>query len=123
VKPIDDNQYAQRFTPRRNHKNWSAVNRKRFEAMEAAGLMTDAGRAVGPHHAPPVPTRWKEGDTLPDIVDRGLKGTARKNFDALPRSFGEQYVRYIIEATKEQTRKDRLAKVVEKLARNERLFG
>src|SRR4029079_4621868 len=86
VKPIDDKQYAQRFTPRKNHRNWSAVNRKRFVAMEAAGLMTDAGRAVGPHEAPPVPKRWKDGEVLPEIVERGLKGRARKNFDALPRS-------------------------------------
>lgn len=123
VKPINEKQYAQRFTPRKSLTRWSAVNRKRFAELEAAGLMTDAGRKVGPHHAPPVPTRWKDGDPLPPIIDRGLKGKARKYFDALPRGFREQYVRYIIEAKQEETRKARLARAAERLARNERLYG
>lgn len=123
VKPIDDDQYAQRFTPRKNTSNWSAVNRRRFEAMEEAGLMTDAGRDVGPQHATALAKRWREGDALPADIDRGLKGVARKHFNALPRSYREQYVRYITEAKQPETRKRRLVTVAGKLARNEHLYG
>lgn len=122
VKPIDANQYAQRFTPRKDAANWSAVNRTRFDDMEKAGLMTDAGRAVGPQLASPVPKRWKNGEPLPDVIERGMKGKARANFEALPRSHRESYVRWIIEAKQETTRKARLAKALEMLAKNERLY-
>ena len=118
VKPINEKQYAQRFTPRKNESNWSAVNQKRFNEMVEAGLMTEAGRAV--FRAAPLPVRWKEGDPLPGFVK--FKGAARKNFEALPRSAREQYVRWIIEAKQEATRKARLAKAAEKLAKNERRF-
>ena len=120
AKSIDEKQYAQRFSPRKNAANWSPVNRKHFAELEAAGLMTSAGRAVGPEHAPPAAKRWKNGDPLPSIIQRGLKGAVRKAFDDLPRSYREQYVRFVIEAKQEATQRSRLAKIVEKLARNER---
>jgi uncharacterized protein YdeI (YjbR/CyaY-like superfamily) len=120
VKPIDEKQYAQRFTPRKNKTNWSNLNRKRFEAMEAAGLMTEAGRAVGPRHAAADSPRWTDGEPLPPFIDRALKGKARKNFEAMARGYRQQFVRFIIEAKQKETRKARLAKVVEKLVKNER---
>lgn len=123
VKPINDTQYMQRFTPRKKGSNWSAVNRKRYEEMIEAGLMTDAGLAAGPHLAKPLPVRWKHTDPLPEIVDRGLRGVARKNFDAMPRGERERYVRWIIEAKQDVTRKRRLAQAIEKLLRNERRYG
>lgn len=123
VKPIDERQYAQRFTPRRKGSNWSAVNRVRFENMVGVGLMTQAGETVGPHDAAPLPTRWSERDPIPDFIARRLKGGARKNFQSLSRSYREQYVRWIIEAKQEETRTRRLAKAIEMLARNERIFG
>jgi uncharacterized protein YdeI (YjbR/CyaY-like superfamily) len=111
VKPLGAEQYAQRFTPRRNTKNWSAINRKRFEQMEADGLMTEAGRAVGPHLAPPVRQRWREGDPWPPV----LKGDLKKKLLALPRSHREAHVRWIIEAKQEETRKRRLEQLAAKL--------
>jgi uncharacterized protein YdeI (YjbR/CyaY-like superfamily) len=41
---IDDKSYTNRITPRRKGSNWSAVNIRRVEELEAAGRMTDAGR-------------------------------------------------------------------------------
>jgi uncharacterized protein YdeI (YjbR/CyaY-like superfamily) len=38
--------YTIRFTPRRPHSIWSAVNTKRFAALDAQGLVAPAGRAA-----------------------------------------------------------------------------
>jgi uncharacterized protein YdeI (YjbR/CyaY-like superfamily) len=43
---IDERSYTIRFTPRKPGSNWSAVNVRKVGELEAAGLMTDAGRAA-----------------------------------------------------------------------------
>jgi uncharacterized protein YdeI (YjbR/CyaY-like superfamily) len=44
-KTVDDLRTSLWFTPRKARSNWSESNVARFEKLEAAGLMTDAGRA------------------------------------------------------------------------------
>jgi len=44
VRRIDDDRYANRFTPRRPGSSWSTANRRRFAELEKAGLVHDAGR-------------------------------------------------------------------------------
>ena len=51
MRSLDADSYAQRFTPRGPRSNWSASNLERFARMEAAGRMTDAGRARRPADA------------------------------------------------------------------------
>ena len=41
----DDGVWLQKFTPRRARSRWSKINRKRAEALIAAGLMAPAGMA------------------------------------------------------------------------------
>ena len=41
-----DDRHAQRFTPRRKGSTWSALNVEKIRQLEAAGRMTDAGRAA-----------------------------------------------------------------------------
>ena len=43
---IDETSYRNRFTPRKPTSTWSNVNIAKVEALEAAGKMTDAGRAA-----------------------------------------------------------------------------
>ena len=43
---IDDESYSIRFTRRKPSSNWSAVNVAKMAELEAAGKMTDAGRAA-----------------------------------------------------------------------------
>jgi uncharacterized protein YdeI (YjbR/CyaY-like superfamily) len=43
---IDDESYTIRFTRRKPTSNWSAINVAKMAALEAAGRMTDAGRAA-----------------------------------------------------------------------------
>ena len=43
-KSIDDEKYAQRFTPRANKSNWSEGNVARYKLLIKQELMTDAGK-------------------------------------------------------------------------------
>lgn len=45
LKPLDDDYWLIRFTPRRPKSKWSAINCKRAEALIAAGRMRPAGLA------------------------------------------------------------------------------
>ena len=58
VKAVDDERTSYYFTPRRPRGNWTEGNLARFERLESAGLMTDAGRAC-------YPGRHGEHEALP----------------------------------------------------------
>jgi uncharacterized protein YdeI (YjbR/CyaY-like superfamily) len=45
VKAVDEERTSLYFTPRKPNSTWSDSNRARFEKLERAGLMTDAGRS------------------------------------------------------------------------------
>jgi len=44
VRRIDEDRYANRFTPRRTDSYWSVVNRLRFVELEKAGRVHESGR-------------------------------------------------------------------------------
>src|SRR4029078_230604 len=46
MKPIDEEKYMQKFTPRKVKSVWSALNKKRVEQMMQQNLMADAGLAI-----------------------------------------------------------------------------
>src|SRR5262249_19774819 len=48
VTRLDDDRYALKVTPRQPTSKWSAINRKRWTELEAAGLLTAAGRTAAP---------------------------------------------------------------------------
>ena len=48
VKAVDDERTSTYFTPRRPKSNWTEGNLERVRRLEAAGLMTAAGRKALP---------------------------------------------------------------------------
>src|SRR5437868_4032523 len=48
IKRLDDDRYALKVTPRKPTSKWSDSNRKRWMALNAAGLLTPAGLAAAP---------------------------------------------------------------------------
>ena len=46
LKPLDDDSYAIRFSPRRKRSNWSQVNLRRYEELKSAGLVAPPGEAA-----------------------------------------------------------------------------
>lgn len=43
VKRIDEDSYANRFTPRRSRSGWSQINTKRFKELQRLGLVRPPG--------------------------------------------------------------------------------
>ena len=114
ARRLDEDHYMQRFTPRRNVRNWSKVNLERFARMEAAGLMTDAGRTVRPRDLRPPPRRLQASDPTPRFVAAALAKSpaAREVFRELPPSYRRDYLRWITEAKKPETRDRRLREAI-----------
>ena len=48
LKPLDDERFAVRFSPRREESEWSLPNLKRARKLIAQGRMTESGLAVLP---------------------------------------------------------------------------
>jgi uncharacterized protein YdeI (YjbR/CyaY-like superfamily) len=121
VKRLDDDRYARKFTPRRADSRWSALNRTRYAELEAAGRLKPAGLARSPAGS----RLAVRPDTLP-IAARPpaymlatLKEhpTALRQFNALPPSHRRQYVAWIENAKREETRRRRLQEAIRLLTR------
>jgi uncharacterized protein YdeI (YjbR/CyaY-like superfamily) len=119
MKRLDDEQFIQRFSPRRKKSDWSLSNKKRAQRMIDKGRMTKAGYAA--IEEAKKNGRWdqsyplKETRTPEDLIDE-LKKTpqAYKNFNDFPRYAKYMYIRWIDDAKRNETRKRRIMKVVER---------
>lgn len=122
VQRIDEDHYRQRFTPRTNLTNWSKINQDRFARMEAVGLMTDAGRAKRPAKIDPPRKRLQAGAAVPDWVQNALDEhpKAKAFFETLAPGYRRDYLRFITEAKKEETKQKRLAEALRRLENGEK---
>jgi uncharacterized protein YdeI (YjbR/CyaY-like superfamily) len=122
VRKLDEDHYAQKFTPRKDRMRWSAPNLERVRRLLAAGKMTEAGIAVlhpDPDYQPPE----RSGPEAPPYLEEVLKRNpaAWENFQRLAPSHRKNYVRWITEAKKEETRQRRLQEAIRMLEANEKL--
>jgi hypothetical protein len=69
---MDDERYAQRFTPRRKHSRWSENNVRRYQMLLERGLVAEAGKqafeAKAQVYTPQMAkggARWHESHKLP----------------------------------------------------------
>jgi uncharacterized protein YdeI (YjbR/CyaY-like superfamily) len=116
---MDDEKFAQKFTPRRNGSRWSALNTQRVRKLINDGRMTEAGLAkLDP--AMLGATRGAGDVDLPPFIKQALmaNATAWKNFRSLSPSRRNAYVRLITDAKKEETRDRRVREVVSRLEQN-----
>ena len=122
VQKIDDDHYRQRFTPRTNLKNWSQINLERFARMEAAGLMTDAGREKRPPRVNAPRERLQIGAPVPEFVQRALDQhpEAKAFFETLAPGYRRDYLRFITEVKKEETKQRRLEEAIRRLENGEK---
>lgn len=127
VKRIDDEKYAQKFTPRKPDSKWSELNKKRVEKMIRQGRMTEAGMAL--INAAKKSGKWEQVISLPKelTLPPGIKDAlaankkAWENFNQLAPSQQRLYVGWITTAKKEETRQRRLKEAVELLAQGKKL--
>jgi uncharacterized protein YdeI (YjbR/CyaY-like superfamily) len=135
VRRLDDDRYAQKFTPRQAKKSgWTELNRRRFARLVEEGRMTPAGLAKGPPAGAPAgqpPRGQVEQPPRPDPavaavpadIEAALRavGEAWANFTCLAPSYRRHYLRWIEQAKRPETRARRIAEAAARLAHGEKL--
>ena len=120
VQRIDEEKFAQKFTPRRDYTKWSAINIRRVRKLIREGRMTEAGRAKINLVILGEKPRAKQGERdldIPRIIKKALAANAKawKNFRNLAPSHRKAYLQWIMEAKKDETRERRLREAVARL--------
>ena len=125
VRRIDDARYEQLFTPRKPTSTWSRVNKERVARLIELGLMAEAGLAA--IERAKANGRWTSLDAVeslavPEDLAAALarsKGAAA-NFAGFAPSARKGYLHWISQAVRPETRAQRIARVVQLAAANER---
>lgn len=125
---LDDERGLQLVTPRKPRSTWTRLNRRRVAAMEALGLMTDAGRRAV--ELAQANGWWTILDPVEDLVEPDdlaaaldAEAAARQQWDAFPRSARKAMLLWVVTAVRDDTRATRIATIVDKAARGERAQG
>ena len=129
VRRLDEDRYAQKYTPRRADSAWSESNKARVERMIAQGRMTESGlrlvkeaKASGEwarrHERPRV-----NAESMPEELRIALAthSGAAETFESLAPTYRKQYILWIATAKKAETRQRRAREAIAKLERGERL--
>ena len=126
-RPLDDEFWLQRFTPRRAKSKWSQVNVTKATALIASGLMQPAGlRQV---ELAKADGRWEAAypshstATVPDDLAAALDAEpeARAFFENLNSTNRYAILYRVQDAKRPETRASRIAKFVAMCAAGERL--
>jgi len=127
VNRLDDQKYAQKFTPRSPKSRWSQLNIKRAEKMIKVGRMTKAGLALFKEVDKNSEKRLiTERSTKRFIIPSELKKALLKNNKALENfknfapSYKRMYIGWISGAKREDTRKKRIKRVLEWAEQNKK---
>ena len=126
-RPLDEHRYVIRFTPRRKGSRWSAVNVRLVAELEAAGRMTDIGRAAFAARKDPTSPGYKTGDRVGKL-DRARLAEFKKNkeawtfFQSQPPGYRGLILWWVMDAKKDETRDKRLARLISISAAGNRLL-
>ena len=129
VKRIDDEKYVQRFTPRKEKSEWSALNKERVRKLIKEGKMTEAGRAklneevLRARKKSRLKKDGEKGVTVPGYFKEALmkNNVAWENFKNLAPSYRRNYILWVEDAKRQETRDRRLKEAVSLLAVNKKL--
>ena len=122
-KRMDDEKFAQKFTPRRDRANWSALNKRRVQKLIREGRMTEAGLAKIDLAMLGKEAKAKESKDadIPRFMKQALMANAKawENFRNLTPSRRRAYVQLILDAKKEETRERRLREAISLLEQSQ----
>ena len=125
IQKIDEEKYARKFNPRRAGSKWSELNKHLVAKLVKEGRMTEAGLATVDFPLPEAdaPRPKRPELSLPDWLKAGLlvSPQAWENFNRLPPSHKREYIAWISDAKKEETRQRRIREAIRMLEKNERL--
>src|SRR5438876_2476731 len=80
VKRMDDDKFAQKFTPRRDSTKWSALNKRRLRKLIREGRMTEAGLAkiaIATLREERLAMKSKDDSDIPRFVKQALMANAK----------------------------------------------
>ena len=123
VKRIDEEKYAQKFTPRKPGSKWSKLNRKRMRKLQSQGRMTRFGLEAYNNRnmqRPFTETFKKRKIAIPGDFEKALRKSEKawKNFQNFGLSQRRNYLLWIAEAKKEETRKKRINEAIALISNN-----
>jgi uncharacterized protein YdeI (YjbR/CyaY-like superfamily) len=124
---IDEDTYCIRFTPRRTGSNWSKINIRKVEELQKAGLMTPAGLEIFDKRKDKTGDRYSY-ENLPGSLSPEMERIFRKNkaawtfFEKQPPSYKRVRIYWINSAKQEETKLNRLKKIITFSEQGKRLF-
>lgn len=125
-KSLDADRYTYRFSPRKSGSKWSPRNLDIAEQLIAAGRMTQAGRrALEAGSEYDQATLDSIADKAPELapeMEKAIKANRRawKHFIELSAGYRRQYVLWLNDAKRPETRQRRLAEAIRLLENNEK---
>lgn len=119
--------YMIRFTPRRKHSIWSRVNVKLAEELIAKRRMRAAGRAAFDARDPARTAVYgyekPAGEFTPSEQKRfRSRKRAWAHWRTLPPHYHRRAIHWVVSAKKAETRKSRLARLIDACAAGQRTF-
>jgi len=125
-KRVDEISYKIRFTPRRRGSIWSAINIRRVQQLRKQKKMRPAGLkafAARREYRSGIYSYEQRTAELPEPYAKMLKKNkpAWDFFQAQPPSYRKMMNWYIVSAKKEETRSQRLKKLISDSAKGKRL--
>ena len=122
---LDDDRGLQLITPRKAKSTWTRLNRQRFDDLERAGLMTEAGRRAA--EVAKGNGWWTILDPVEDLIEPDdlsaaldAEPPARLAWDGFPPGARKQMLWWVISAVRPDTRSRRIAEIVSRAAVGER---
>lgn len=115
--PLDSTHFLQIFTPRKPKSRWSGLNKKRVAALIEAGQMMPPGQAA--IDLAKKTGTWSAFDhvdamVVPPDLKKALTAApgAMAKFKALTASRRKQFLYFLNDAKKEETRRKRIAHIL-----------
>jgi uncharacterized protein YdeI (YjbR/CyaY-like superfamily) len=125
IQKIDEQKYARKFNPRRIDSNWSELNKHLVAKLVKEGRMTAAGLAkvTFPLEEAQAERPKRAPLAVPEWLKKGLMASpqAWENFEKLAPSHQRNYILWLSDAKREETRQRRILEAIKKLEKNEKL--
>ena len=122
---VDEDRGKLYFAPRKRNSGWAATNKARVERLIAEGRMAPAGLAA--IERAKANGSWELLDSVerleipPDLTAAlDARPSAASNFAAFPPSVRKQALASLVTARRPETRAERVRKIADAAARNER---
>jgi uncharacterized protein YdeI (YjbR/CyaY-like superfamily) len=124
VRKLDEERYAQKYTPRNERSVWSASNKARVARLAAAGLMAPPGLAKieaakrnGSWDKLEAVDRIATAADVPPDLRRALRADeeACRAFEKRPPSEKRMWTWWVMSAKKSETRAPRIAETVQRV--------